>query len=185
MTIDGHGQPAERDAEQEDLVLRVRELCERTELAPVDAAALVIARELDEIGADAAFVATLAARADAVDVARVTRWSARPVRLAFPLDAPYPLAKALRDREPLFIADNEQLRCDHPGLVRVQEEDHACATLPLVEADGSLLGALNLGFEDPHDFSAEERAAIAAVAERCARALGAALRLRAETSSGP
>jgi hypothetical protein len=42
----------------------------------------------------------------------------------------------------LFIASNEQLRCDHPGLVRVQSDDHACATLPLFDDVGVLAGVV-------------------------------------------
>lgn len=90
------------------------------------------------------------------------------VRLAFPIDAPYPLANALRTERSMFIASNEQLRCEHPGLVRVEAADHACATVLLRGEDSALLGAVNVAFEDPHEFTDDERLLIDAVARRCA-----------------
>jgi len=75
----------------------------------------------------------------------------------------------------MFIESNHQLACDHPGMVRVDAADHACATIPLRGADERLIGALNLGFDTPHAFSEAERAAIELVAERCADALERAL----------
>lgn len=142
-----------------------------TEASAGDRAALAIATELARVGADAGFVATLSANGRIVDVSRVTRFSEHPARLAFPVEAPYPLAEVMRRGAAIFIASNEQLSCDHPGLVRIQDVDHACATIPLRDAGGRLLGALNLGFEEPHEFSEAERAEIELLAERCARVL--------------
>jgi GAF domain-containing protein len=137
---------------------------------PSEAVAMMVAPFLTEVGADAGFVGAVAADGRTIEVARVTPYSKAPVRLAFALDAPYPLAATIRRAQPLFIASNEQLACDHPGLIRVEAEDHACATMPLLAEDGELLGALNLGFEDPHEFTDEERTAIEQLAARCARA---------------
>lgn len=134
---------------------------------PGDAAALAVAGCLDLIGADVAFVATLAGNSKTIAVSRVTPYSKYPVHLTFPLDAPYPIAETIRTRKPLFLADNEELGCAHPGLVRVKDEDHACATLPLF-VDEEFHGALNVGFEDPRRFSEADRDALAVLAERCA-----------------
>jgi GAF domain-containing protein len=144
---------------------------ESTEASPGDRAALAIGTELERVGADAAFVATLSSDGRTVNVARVTPFSEHPARLAFPAESPYPLAEVIRRGDALYIGSNEQLNCDHPGLIRIQDVDHACATIPLRGADGGLLGALNLGFEDPHEFSDAERAEIELLAERCARVL--------------
>lgn len=150
---------------------RLEEIGAQTESSAGDRAALAIAAELARVGADAAFVATLSPNGRTVDVSRVTPFSAHPARLAFPVEAPYPLAEVMRRGDPLFIASNEQLNCDHPGLIRIQDVDHACATIPLRDGDGMLLGALNLGFEEPHEFSDAERVEIELLAERCARVL--------------
>jgi GAF domain-containing protein len=139
--------------------------------SPADVVALMIASFLPLIGADAGFVATLSENGETIEVSRVTPHSKTPVRLTFPIDAPYPLAEVMRKREPIYIANNEQLHCDHPGLVRVEEADHACATLPLTAEDGCLVGALNLGYEDPHEFTPDERKLIELVGRRCSRAM--------------
>jgi GAF domain-containing protein len=123
------------------------------------------------IGADAGFLGLLSADGGTIDVLRVTPWSEQPVRLSFPSDGPYPLAEAIRSDESLFITSNEQLRCDHPGLVRVRDDDHACASLPLRADDGTVLGALNFGFEEPHPFTEDERRRIEELGERCRRLL--------------
>lgn len=140
----------------------------------------IVADCLDALGADAGFVGTIAADGRTLDVARVTPFAQKPVRLSFPLDAPYPLAETVRTKRPLFIADNEQLRCEHPGLVRVKSEDHACATLPLLSEDGELLGAVNFGFEEPHSFDDEELELIGLIGQRCAEAMTTARRLETE-----
>jgi GAF domain-containing protein len=153
---------------------RLEQIGALTKASAGDRAALAIAAELERLGADAAFVATLSANGRTVDVSRVTPFSEHPARLAFPVEAPYPLAEVMRRGDPLFIASNEQLSCDHPGLIRIQDVDHACATIPLRDANGGLLGALNLGFEDPHEFSDAEREEIQLLADRCASVLAEA-----------
>ncbi|MDQ3068083.1 MAG: GAF domain-containing protein [Actinomycetota bacterium] len=158
----------------DELMQRLEQIYAKGSATPVDHAAAFVAEELERIGADAGFVATISTDGRAIDVARVTRFSENPVRLGFPVDAPYPIAEVLRGGGALFIASNEQLRCNHPGLTRVDEDDHACATVPLRDDAGEIVGALNLGFEDPREFPDVERAAIQELAERCARVLRAA-----------
>lgn len=136
----------------------------------MDAAVAIVADALPELGADAGFVATLDPDGRTLDVARVTQYSRAPTRLSFSVDSPYPLAQAVRNGERLFIASNFQLACDHPGLVRVNSDDHACATIPLVQ-DEHVLGAVNIAFEDPHEFSTDEIERVEQVARRCRDAL--------------
>ena len=149
-------------------------------------AAVVVGDCLSLVGADAGFVATVGDDGGTLEVARVTPYAERPAHLSFPLDAPYPLAHTMRTREPLLVASNAAL-CEHPGLVRVKSEDHACATMPLLAEDGTLLGAVNFGFEEPHRFSDEEVELIGVVARRCAEAMSVArlLEREIETAASP
>src|SRR5215212_6131932 len=147
---------------------------------PERLATAVLADSLRAVAADAGFVAALADDGQTVNVLRVTPFSETPVKLSFPLDAPYPLAETIRSRQPLFIESNEQLACDHPGLVRIIEEDHACATLPLFDDDGEILGALNLGFDDPHTFSQQELDLIDVLGRECRQAMLLGRRVREE-----
>ena len=145
----------------------------------VQVVAVLLRQLLDELDADAAYVATSAGDGETLEVARVTPFSREPVRLSMPADAPYPIAETIRTRRPLFIGSNEEL-CEHPGLLRVKTDDHACATLPLVDEGGELLGAINLAFEEPHTFTERELEMIALIGEHCAQAMSVARRLRAE-----
>ena len=146
-----------------------------------DVATVIVAQCLEALDADAGFVATVDEKRQRLNVARVTPFSETPVRLELPLDAPYPLAETVRTRQALFIESNERLTCDHPRLVRVAAEDHACATLPLFDTDGGeLIGALNLGFDEPHAFSDEELELIDLLGRRCAEAMSLARRVEAE-----
>ncbi|MCU1347012.1 MAG: uncharacterized protein JWO56_42 [Acidobacteria bacterium] len=141
------------------------------ERAAIDVAAMTVVPLLDALSADAAFVAAVSKEGSAIQVARVTPFSQAPVRLAFPIDSAYPIAIVLRNGEALFVSSNEQASCDHPGLVRVRDEDHACATIPLFTSAGTMVGALNVGFADPHEFSDDERTMLSQMAERCAAVL--------------
>ena len=147
---------------------------------PADVATVIVADCLEVLNADAGYVGTVGTDGQTIEVARVTEFSHTPVRLEFPLDAPYPLAETIRTGRELFIESNEQLVCDHPGLVRVKEEDHACATLPLYDENGDLLGALNLGFDEPHEFTPDEREQIQILAGFCADVMARTRRLGAE-----
>jgi hypothetical protein len=137
----------------------------------LEAAAAILAARLSGLGADAGFIATVSSDRRTVEVARVTPFSRAPVRLAFPVDAPYPLAAAIRQDEALFISSNDTLACDHPGLIRMRGEDHACATFPLHDADGTVIGSANVSFEDPREFSDGDRDEIESLFAACAEAM--------------
>ncbi len=139
--------------------------------SPIESAAIRLRTRLTALGADAGFVATRNRDGRTVDVIRVTSASRNLVRLAFPITAPYPLAATLRNHQSLFIASNFQMECDHPGLTRIKAEDHACATLPLTDGDACVLGAINVTFENTHDFSQEEQVQIEKVATECSAIL--------------
>ena len=64
--------------------------------------------------------------------------------------------------------------CDHPGLIRVRGEDHACATFPLHGVEGSVIGSANVSFEDPREFSDRDRIEIEALFAACEAAMSGA-----------
>jgi hypothetical protein len=164
--------------EERDLMARLEEVYALGDTGALDAAAAVLAARLSALGADAGFVATVSPDKRTVEVARVTPFSNAPVRLAFPADAPYPLAAAIRRNEALFISSNDTLACDHPGLFRLRGDDHACATFPLRGADGTVLGSANVSFEDPREFSAGDRTELESLFAACADAMLEALERR-------
>lgn len=149
---------------------------------PADIAATIVADSLSALGADAGFIATAAPDGRTLEIARVTPYARHPVRFDLPLEAPYPIAQAIRTGEPLVIENNEQLACDNPGLVRIRAEDHSCATLPLRDESGELLGAINLGFDEPRRFTPEQLGLIDLVARTCAQAMALARGLEQQLS---
>ena len=157
--------------DERGLMARLEEVYSSANSGVLDAAAAVLADELSPLGADAGFVATVSPDRRTVEVARVTPFCRVPVRLAFPADAPYPLAFAIRRNEALFISSNDALACDHPGLIRTRSEDHACATFPLCDGEGGVIGSGNVSFEDPREFSDDDRAKIETLFAACASAM--------------
>ena len=161
------------EAETEQTLERLAEIYATShgEGIPSEWAAACLRTALTSLNADAGFVATLTADGRTVEAIRVTPSSESFVRLAFPVTSSYPLAATLRHRQALFIGSNLELGCDHPGLTRLNAEDHGCATVALTDADGLLLGAINVAFDEPHEFTAEDRATIERVAGECSAIL--------------
>jgi hypothetical protein len=157
--------------EERDLMARLETVYAFAAASALDAAAAVLSSRLRILGADAGFVATVTPDGRTIEVARVTPFSGVPVRLMFPLDSPYPLAAAIRREEALFISSNDTLACDHPGLIRLRGEDHACATVPLRGVDGTVIGSANVSFEEPREFSDHDRAEIESLFAACAEAM--------------
>ena len=165
---------AERlDAETEQTLERLAEIYGTSDgdRIPSVWAAACLRIALTSLNADAGFVATLTADGRTVEAIRVTPASDSFVRLAFPVTSPYPLAATFRHRQSLFIGSNLELACDHPGLARLNTEDHGCATVALTDADGLLLGAINVAFDEPHEFTADDRTTIERVAAECSAIL--------------
>jgi hypothetical protein len=156
---------------EQQLMSRLEAVYAEADTGALEAAAAVLAVRLADLGADAGFVATISPDGRTVEVARVTPFSGVPVRLAFPADAPYPLAAAIRSNEALFISSNDTLACDHPGLIRMRGEDHACATVPLRDPEGRAIGSANVSFEDPREFSDGDRTELENLFAACRDAL--------------
>jgi diguanylate cyclase (GGDEF)-like protein/PAS domain S-box-containing protein len=135
-----------------------------------EVALLVLRAGMEAFDADTGFVALSPRPGAPLQVLHVARLSAPPEPLEVPPEAPYPLAAAVRTGRSLFIASNEELRCAHPGMVRLRGEDHACASIPL-RVDDAVQGALNLSWDQPRPFDADERDLLEALGVQCAAAV--------------
>ena len=149
---------------------------------PDDVAAVMLTSGLKALGADAGFVAVYDADRESLRVSRFAGYDSIPVeRLEVPLTANLPIAHAVRMRTAMFIGSNEELTCEHPGLTRVDPDDHACASMPLmVSEDLPPMGAINLRFDEPRTFSAGDERLFSMLAERCAQAMVRAQRFSEE-----
>ncbi|MGN6244592.1 MAG: putative bifunctional diguanylate cyclase/phosphodiesterase [Motilibacteraceae bacterium] len=135
-----------------------------------EVALLVLRAGMAAFDADAGFVALSPRPGAPLQVLHVARLTEPPAPLELAPDAPYPLAVAVRSGQALFIPSNEDLRCEHPGLVRLRGEDHACASIPL-RVDDEVQGALNLSWDEPRAFDDDERALLEALGLHCAAAV--------------
>jgi PAS domain-containing protein/anti-sigma regulatory factor (Ser/Thr protein kinase) len=104
-------------------------------------------------------------------------------RLEFATEGPAAVARAVRERTPLFYASREEFLVefpDHRASVDASDK-YAWSMLPLVSAD-RVIGAMIVSYRGPHEFSRGERAAQVIVSDLCAQALERALLFEAQKS---
>ncbi|MGK5680205.1 GAF domain-containing SpoIIE family protein phosphatase [Actinoplanes sp. URMC 104] len=94
-----------------------------------------------------------------------------PDRLAFDIDAPYPMAHVLRTSQPMYFTHAAERAAAFPQAEQFFT-DHTISTavLPLT-VDDRLLGAVSFHFATQHTFDPTERAFLTALASQCAQAL--------------
>jgi GAF domain-containing protein len=140
---------------------------------PDDVATAMLTAGLKALGADAGFLAVLAEDGETLRVSRFAGYDAIPVQqLELSLAANLPIAHAVRMRTAVFIGSNDQLTCDHSGLDRLDPADHACASVPLLgDEDAPALGAINVRFDTPREFTAMDERMLSMLGERCSQAM--------------
>lgn len=101
-------------------------------------------------------------------------------RSVLALDAPLPLAVAIRTGLPAFYAEREALLRDYPALARSPVPDiYAIAALPLHTPEG-VRGGLGFSFSESHDFPPEERDFLETIAMLCGSSLERARLVQSE-----
>jgi GAF domain-containing protein len=68
--------------------------------------------------------------------------------------------------------------CAFGTRCRQGSDDHACATQQLFDEEGQVIGALNIGFDDPREFSEQELQLLGTLARERAAAMTAARRVQ-------
>jgi GAF domain-containing protein/anti-sigma regulatory factor (Ser/Thr protein kinase) len=107
----------------------------------------------------------------------------RLMTVEFATEGPAVVARAVRQREPLFFGSRADFLVAYPGhRTAVEASDkQAWAMLPLVSA-GRVIGAMIVSYGTPHRFSREERELHVSVSELCAQALERAQLFEAQKS---
>lgn len=91
---------------------------------------------------------------------------------SYPLSADLPASEAVRTREAVYLRTTAELIASYPSLDGAPlVGDEAIAVLPLVVADGRVLGALAIGYPRPRDWTVEGRAVLGLTADAIAQAL--------------
>ena len=86
-----------------------------------------------------------------------------------PIDAPFPIAVAVRSGTSVFLPDLESYREHFPEILAdtLAAGVGATASLPLYRADGSPLGAIGFAWTAPQPFDLKLQSALEAVAKLC------------------
>lgn len=106
--------------------------------------------------------------------------AANPRHRRFGLDAPGPLAQAVREKRPIYISTAEALTQEYPLLADdVGPSFQTWIALPLV-AHGEAIGGVGLTFFEPKDFPPDDRVLLETFAWQCAVALDRARLFEAE-----
>lgn len=132
----------------------------------------IMRNTLEAIGATAGAVTELTDDGDALTVVAAIGYPQEFVRrfARIPVSAFDAVTRLVRDREPLFIASQQQLEAVAPMMAKASEPAGARVALPLATAD-RFVGGLVMTFPEPREFAPDEREFLAALAHQCALAL--------------
>jgi signal transduction histidine kinase/transcriptional regulator with GAF, ATPase, and Fis domain len=143
-------------------------------LTAADVAAIIVDKGVSTLGAWAGSMVLLTSDGKMLERVRavgypeemLARWP------HIPLDGPFPLSEAVRERTPVLIGDDRTLSARYPHLTteRATTGTRAVAAVPLI-VDGRTLGAIGLSFRSEQDFSSDERAFLLYLAAKSALAL--------------
>ena len=150
---------------------------------PAEVADVVIGEGLRSMGARAGWLVQVSEDGGGFEVLRAQGYDEAVVETfrRTQLDAPVPLADALRTGEPVFVESPEARAARYPGLARdyARLGDGAWAAVPMT-VEGRVIGGIGLSFATPRAFDADERGFLLALARQSAQALERARLFEAE-----
>ncbi len=143
-------------------------------LTTADVAAIIVDKGITVLGAYAGSMVLLSSDGTRLERVRAIGYPADVLDRwqHMPLDGPFPLSEAVRDRTSVLVGDDRTLAARYPHLVEERRTTgtKALAAVPLM-VEGRPLGAIGLSFREEHEFSNDERAFIQGLAAKCALAL--------------
>ncbi|NTU84074.1 MAG: GAF domain-containing protein [Chloroflexales bacterium] len=143
-----------------------------TALTPTDVAQVIVAQGAAALGAYAGILVRCHDQLPLLELVASQGYtiSAWGDGTTLPLDAPLPLAEAVRTGRAIWLHDPAEYAAHYPHLAGLPQRSTAVAALPL-RAAGQLVGAIGFSFATPQPFTAEDRAFAATLAEHGAQAL--------------
>ena len=143
-------------------------------LTTADVAAIIVDKGISVLGAYAGSMMLLSADGTKLERVRAIGYPEEMLRRweYIPLDGPYPITDAVRERTPVLVGNDRALAARYPHLVQERQTTgtKALAAIPLL-VDGRPLGAIGLSFRTDQEFSNDERAFMQGLAAKCALAL--------------
>ncbi|HEU0054935.1 MAG TPA: PAS domain S-box protein [Longimicrobium sp.] len=150
---------------------------------PAEVADVVIQQGLAALGAAAGWLVQLTPDGGALEAVRTQGYDGAVEESfrRFTLDAPVPLADAVRTGEPVFLESPAERFRRYPALQRDYGylENGAWASVPLL-LEGRAVGGIGLTFREARAFNDEERDFVLALARQSAQALERARLYEAE-----
>lgn len=141
-------------------------------LTPQQLVDVVFGETLPLLGAHAGIIVTLSADGCQLELLEQRGYAAEAVRPweRFPLDAPVPLAEAVRQAAPIWLASRGEAAARYPALQDIWNTSHAWAVLPL-QIEQRVVGAWGLSFAEPQTFPQEDRDVLLTIARQYSQAL--------------
>jgi PAS domain S-box-containing protein len=157
----------ERAERLQDVTIRLAR-----EIRPEQTVAVLLDHALPALGADAGAVGVIDRRSGTLELAGSRGYTPEGVARfrQMPLDARLPMTDVVRTGEPLWLADSDELWPRYSTLPGRRSDFASIAIVPLTVGDEPF-GAVSLSFNEPHRFSADERAFVVAIAAQAAGAL--------------
>lgn len=155
-------------------------------LTPDQVAEVIVEQGMTALGASSALVALVNESGTELEIVRVLGYKRNLVEdwRRFSIDAPVPLAEAVRTQKPIWAEATEQRTARYPHLAEVYAHYRfgAWISLPLV-FEGQAVGGMTLGFNEPQQFQPEDQTFILTVAQQCAQAIARAHLYEAERAA--
>lgn len=141
-------------------------------LSPSAIAEVVVSQGADLLGASSA--ALYVRVPDGLELVHATGWPADTLERyrRFPIQPGMPMSDAVLKCAPVWLESHEDWLARYPRSAPIHRSGgyRAFACVPLI-LDGTVLGAMNFSFVDPHTFGADDRTFLLALAGQCAQAL--------------
>jgi len=155
-------------------------------LTPIQVAAVIVEQSTAALEADAALMALLIQDGTVLEIVQAVGYAVNPVEShrQFPLTAPFPLAEAVRNRQPIWSEPLAERLARYPHLVEIYKSlpFQAWISLPLM-VDGKAVGGLSLSFKQFKQLSQDDREFMLTLSRQCAQAIFRAQLYEAERSA--
>jgi PAS domain S-box-containing protein len=155
-------------------------------LTPVQVAEVIVEQSTAALEADAALMALLTQDGTALEIVRAVGYEVDPVEShrQFPLTASFPLAEAVRNKQPVWSEPLAERLARYPHLAEIYKRFpfQAWISLPLV-IEGKAVGGLSLSFKQFKQLNQDDREFMLTLSRQCAQAIFRAQLYEAERSA--
>ncbi|MBW4541614.1 MAG: GAF domain-containing protein [Myxacorys chilensis ATA2-1-KO14] len=166
-------QAAEQSAERVSRLQSVTAALSES-LTPAQVSEVIVDQGIAALGANFAMIALLNESGTELEMVRAVGGTANQFEgfERFSLNAPIPLAQAVRTGEPIWAEPSAARAVRYPHLTKqyAQHNLGAWISVPLI-VEGRAVGGMSFGFSEPQQLNEEDQAFILSLAQQCAQAI--------------